>query len=305
MDPVPPASRDPAEAFAQPDRSTGLTLEGCYRHPEVLTGVHCTRCGRAICPDCMHEAPVGYQCPDCVRAARRSGPRRGPLVVGGGGSVTSALLVINIAVFVVQMLGGGAAVLAGSDAFRLFELGALQPLAVARGQYWRLFTAMFLHAGLLHIALNMYGLYLFGGLVERALGRVRFLAVYLVSGFLASVASFTFSDPRSFGVGASGAIFGLLGAWVAFNLRRRGTAFASANLRWAFMLIAINLVLGFSLVTVDNFAHLGGLGAGFVAGGLAEGIGPRRLRPALQVAGFVALVGVGVVVTALRSAALA
>jgi rhomboid protease GluP len=224
----------------------------------------------------------------------------------GSGSITRVLLLVNIGLFVVEVAAGSGGGVTGGPSLRtLFDLGAMQPLAVAQGhQYWRLFTAMFLHAGLLHLALNMYGLYLFGSIIEQAYGEVRFLAIYFAAGLMASVASFVFSDPRSVAVGASGAIFGLLGAWVAFNFRRRGNAFASANLRWALMLIGINLVLGFSIAGIDNFAHLGGLATGAAAGTLAEGIGPRETRGVVQVLGFVLIALLGIGLTLWRVSAL-
>jgi rhomboid protease GluP len=182
-------------------------------------------------------------------------------------------------------------------------MGALYPPAIAEGhQYWRLITPMFLHAGLIHIALNMYALYLFGYLIEEAFGHLRFIAIYFVAGFLASVASFAFGPVVEVGVGASGAIFGLLGAWVAFNYRRRGSAMASANLRGAFFLIAINAVLSVSIQGIDWRAHLGGLVAGVLAGATAEGFGPRGLRPLIQVGGLVTLVAIGVALTTWRIA---
>jgi membrane associated rhomboid family serine protease len=299
---------DPPQDPDQPaERTKGLTLEACYRHPDVLTGVHCTRCGRPICPDCMRPAPVGYQCPDDAgdggRAALR---RRSTITLGGTGSLTRALLIVNIGMFVVELAAGAGGALAGGPSLRsLYDLGAMQPLAIAQGhQYWRLFTAMFLHAGLLHLALNMYGLYLFGSIVEAAFGQVRFLAIYVAAGLMASVASFVFSDPGSVAVGASGAIFGLLGAWVAFNFRRRGSAFAAANLRMAAILIGINLFLGFSIRGIDNYAHIGGLVTGIVAGTLAEGFGSRDVRRVVQIAGFVLVAVVGVVLTMARVSAL-
>src|SRR4029453_17769939 len=273
---------------------------------DVLTGVHCTRCGRPICPDCMRPAPVGYQCPDDAGSQRQTARGRSTLTLGGTGTVTRALLVVNIAMFVLEVAAGVGSAVVGNPSLRtLYNLGAMQPLAVARGhQYWRLFTAMFLHAGLIHLALNMYGLYLFGSIIERIYGQVRFLAIYFASGLMASVASFVFSDSRSVAVGASGAIFGLLGAWVAYNFRRRGDAFASTNLRWALMLIGINLVLGFSFAGIDNFAHLGGLVTGAVAGTLAEGGGPREVRGVVQAVGFDAIAFLGVALTMWRVAAL-
>jgi rhomboid protease GluP len=254
----------------------------------------------------MRPAPVGYQCPDDAGPQRRTNRGRSSLTLGRTGSVTRALLVVNIGMFVVEVAASsGNALAAGPSLRTLFDLGAMQPIAIAQGhQYWRLFTAMFLHAGLLHLALNMYGLYLFGSIIEATYGEVKFLAIYFAAGLMASVASFVWSDPRSVAVGASGAIFGLLGAWVAFNFRRRGNAFASANLRWALMLIGINLVLGFSIAGIDNFAHLGGLATGAVAGTLAEGVGPREVRGIVQVVGFAAIALLGVALTLWRVSAL-
>jgi membrane associated rhomboid family serine protease len=293
-----------------PQRTHGLVFETCYRHPSVSTGVHCTRCGRPICPDCMHPAAVGYQCPECLRDARSAVPRRRVrlrFLIGRPGSITTALLIMNLAMFLIPvLLSGGAVFGASSGRFdqALFDLGAMQPIAIAQGQYWRLITAMFLHANLLHIAFNMYALYLFGYLVEGAFGKARFITIYFVAGFLASVTSYTFSDPRSLGVGASGAIFGLLGAWVAYNYRRRGSAMASAQLRWAGFLIAINLFLGFSVASIDNFAHIGGLIGGAAAGWIAEGFGPRSSRTTVTVAGFAVLIVVGALLVAERTSAI-
>ncbi|HEX9312472.1 MAG TPA: rhomboid family intramembrane serine protease [Actinomycetota bacterium] len=303
---VPP--RDEAGPDGPAERTSGIILETCYRHPRETTGVHCTRCGRPICPECMRPAAVGYQCPECVAEARASFPRRRvqvKFVLGRPGALTTSLLAINLAMFVVEVAVGGARSLAsGPSELKLFNLGAMYPPAIAHGQYWRLFTAMFLHAGLVHIAFNMYALYLFGYLIEEAFGKVRFLLIYLVAGLLASVASYTFSDPHAVAVGASGAIFGLLGAWVAYNYRRRGTPAAAFQLRWALMLIGINLILGFSIAIIDNNAHIGGLIAGIAAGTLADGIGPRSTRALVQVLGFAALIGIGVVMTIARTAAL-
>ncbi len=299
----------PADVDIQ--RTHGLTFETCYRHPATATGVHCTRCGRPICPECMHVAAVGYQCPECLREAAQS-TRRPRIQVrfflGRPGSVTTTLLVANLLLFGVEVLLSRGAALLGTGSAQLdrmlFDMGAMQPLAIADGQYWRLFTAMFLHANLLHIGFNMYALYLFGYLIEGAFGKARFIAIYFVAGFLASVTSYTFSDPRSLGVGASGAIFGLLGAWVAFNYRRRGSALASAQLRGAMFLIAINLVLGFTIASIDNFAHIGGLLSGAVAGWLAEGFGPRATRRAVTIGGLALLVLIGVLVAADRTSTL-
>lgn len=294
-----------------PERTSGLQIETCYRHPRVATGVHCTRCGKPICPECMTAAPVGYQCPDCVRDARRTAPGRRvrvKFILGRPGSITTLLLIVNIAMFLVEtMLGGTNALLDGPTPDKLFQLGAMYPPAIAHAvglpehhQYWRLITAMFLHIGVIHLAFNMYALYLFGYLIENALGWIRFLAVYFVAGFIGSVTSFAFGPINTVGAGASGAIFGLLGAWIAYNYRRRGTALAEANLRWALMLIAINTVIAVGFRSIDWRAHAGGLVAGVVAGWLAEGFGPRQIRPFVQIGGLLALVLIGVALTAWR-----
>jgi membrane associated rhomboid family serine protease len=307
MDQPPPGDPIPGrpDASPGPERSSGLSIEHCYRHPNETTGVHCTRCGRPICPDCMQPAPVGYQCPECVAEARRATPRmRVRFLVGRPGALTTAIIALNVAMFVLEVATGGSRsfVLGGNDQ-KLVDLGAQYPPAIALGhQYWRLITAMFLHAGLLHIALNMYALYLFGYLIEGAFGKARFLAIYFVAGFMASVTSFVFSSPFAPAVGASGAVFGLLGAWVAYNYRRRNYRINRAQLQWAYMLIALNLILGFSLAGIDNFAHVGGLLSGAVAGAFAEGVGPAQLRPVVRWAGLVALVAVGIAMTAFRVA---
>jgi membrane associated rhomboid family serine protease len=273
----------------------------------VVTGVHCTRCGRPICPDCMTPAPVGYQCPECVREARREAPGRRTRVrflIGRPGSITTSLLAVNIAMFVVELFAGGPnALLDGPSPQKLFQLGALFPPAIALGhQYWRLVTAMFLHIGIIHLAFNMYALYLFGYLIEGAFGKGRYLAIYFVSGFLGGVVSFAFGPIISVGAGASGAIFGLLGAWIAYNYRRRGTALAEANLRWALMLIVLNTVIAVGFRSIDWRAHLGGLVAGVAAGWLVEGFGPRWARPYVQYGGLIAVALVGVALTAWRVA---
>jgi membrane associated rhomboid family serine protease len=273
--------------------------ETCYRHSGVETLVHCTRCGRPICPDCMTPAPVGHHCPECVAAGRRSARR--PLRLRRPRSATTALIGLNLAVFVVEVVLGGLQSLEV-----LVRMGAMVPLLVAQGEYWRLFTAMFLHAGPVHLAFNTLALYLFGNVVESALGTARFLAVYVVAGLFASAASFALSPVGAVAVGASGAVFGLLGAWLAFNLRRRSLSLAQSNIQGALLLIGINLALGFTLRGVDNVAHIGGLVAGVAAGFAAEGLGRgARSRLATQLLGFGGLVATAAAITLWRAGELA
>jgi membrane associated rhomboid family serine protease len=252
----------------------------------------------------MTPAPVGYQCPECVAQARREF-RKGPgrRIVTGGITATKVLLAALFAVFALELLVGGAnALFQGPPERTLIRLGAMQPFLIADGQYWRLFSAIFLHAGLLHIGFNAYALWIFGAAMEGALGRTRFLLVFFLTGFLASATSYAFGPLGSVGVGASGAIFGVFGAFIAYNYRRRDLAQAAANLRWAVMLILLNALLTLGIRQIDWRAHLGGLVAGFAAGMVAEGWGDRRTRRLVLVAGTAAMVAIGVVLVGWRTA---
>jgi membrane associated rhomboid family serine protease len=286
-----------------PSPPPSATVEVCYRHPTQQTGVHCTRCGRPICPECMIPAPVGFHCPECVQQARREF-RQGPgHPLRGGVVATKALLAAILVMFVVELVVGGGQNLLGAPSNRdLINLGAMQPILIANGQYWRLFTAMFLHAGLLHLGFNAYALWLLGSMLETNLGRTRMVLIYFVTGFLASAASYAFSPIGTVGVGASGAIFGIFGAFIAYNYRRRHLAIASANLRWAWTLILLNLLLAFGFSSqIDWRAHLGGLVAGLAAGAVAEGWGTAAQRRAVQIAGFVVLVAIGTALVVWRT----
>jgi membrane associated rhomboid family serine protease len=287
---------------ALPAAPTTPTTEYCYRHPHTATGVHCTRCGRPICTECMIPAPVGYQCPECVGQARREF-RRGPVgPLRGGVSVTKVLLVAIAVPFVLEtLMGGPNALFNGPDGNTLIDLGAMQPLLIAHGQYWRLFSAMFLHLGLLHIGFNAYALWLFGRMVESEFGHAKALLIYLVSGFLASVASYAFGDVVMVAVGASGAIFGIFGAFIAYNYRRRHLAMASANLRWAMTLILINAFLAFTFRGIDWRAHVGGLVAGVACGVVAEGWGTAARRRLIAVLGFAGLIALGTALVVWRT----
>lgn len=292
----------PDDALPPPPPTS--TVEVCYRHPNVQTRVHCSRCGRAICPDCMIPAPVGHQCPTCVEEAKqefRGGT--GLRAPARGVTATKALLIAIAVPFVLEIvIGGPGALSQGPSAARLIDMGALQPILIADGEFWRLFSAMFLHAGLLHIGFNAYALWLFGTFVESSYGRTRMLLIYFVAGFLASVTSYVWGPVNSVGVGASGAIFGIFGAFIAFNYRRRHLAMASANLRWATTLLLLNLLLAFGFSSlIDWRAHLGGLVAGFLAGLVAEGVGEGSQRQVVRVVGFAALIAAGIVLVVWRT----
>src|SRR5688572_9624485 len=244
----------------------------------------------------MTPAPVGHHCPACVAEGRKDNKqvrRR----LGRPPSVTTALLIINVGVFAIDAVLGA---LGRPDT--LLEAGAMVPALVATGEWWRLITAMFLHIGILHLAFNSLALYVFGGLIEASFGSTKMLAIYLVTGFAASVTSFAFGNAAVAAAGASGAIFGLLGAWLVYNLRRRSLSLARTNVQSALFLIGINLVFGFTVPGIDNLAHIGGLISGLIAGFVAEGFGKGNARALSQVLGLGAIVLASVALAAWRVA---
>ncbi|MFL5766987.1 MAG: rhomboid family intramembrane serine protease, partial [Actinomycetota bacterium] len=277
-------------------------------HPTEATRVHCTRCGRPICTACMIPAPVGHQCPECVEAAKRefrqspAGRAQSRLRPPSGLSATRAILFILVAAYFVEIyVGGPNSFLTGPNNFDLYNLGAMVPGAVAAGQYWRLLSATLLHAGLLHIGLNAWALWIFGGLVERTFGRGKFLAIYVVSAFLGSVTSYVFGPTCSVAVGASGAIVGLFGAFIAYNLKRRHVASAMGNLRWAATIIIVNAVIGLGFPGVDWRAHVGGLLAGAAVGAGFDVSGPSSSRSAIGIATTAGVVLVGILLVMWRT----
>jgi membrane associated rhomboid family serine protease len=232
----------------------------CVRHPDRATGLSCTRCGRPACPECLREASVGYQCVDCVGEGRR-GVRRGVTIAGAepGGRplVTPTLVALNVAVFAWTVATSGS--VSRNDRAPLFQDWALVPGAVADGEWWRVITGGFLHFGPIHLLFNMMALWVIGRDIEPALGHARFLAVYLVSLLGGSAAVMLFSPPNALVAGASGAVFGLMGA-LAVLLRRLKIPLGQVG-----GLIAVNLAITFLLPGISVAGHLGGLVVGAVA----------------------------------------
>ena len=176
--------------------------------------------------------------------------------------VTMALLGANVIIWLTAAAAGGT-----EDPEVLLDFGAMFRPLIAEGQYWRLFTAMFLHIGIAHVAFNGFGLLIFGRLVERAYGHLRFLTIYILAGLAGSVASYLFNS-IAIAAGASGAIFGVLGALAAFFVAQRELfgSMAQRNLIGLLVLAAINLIYGLATPGIDNWAHMGGFAAGFVLG---------------------------------------
>ncbi|MER6735322.1 rhomboid family intramembrane serine protease [Streptomyces puniciscabiei] len=278
----------------------------CYRHPDRETGVRCTRCERPICPECMVSASVGFQCPECVRggsgtghAATASRPRTiaGGSVTADPRLLTKVLIGVNLAVFLAQIAVG--------DRFtNRFELigQAYTPLlhgvqGIAEGQYYRLLTAMFLHGGYAHILFNMLSLWWIGGPLEAALGRARYLALYVVSGLAGSALTYLLAAPNQPSLGASGAIFGLFGA-TGVLMRR-----LNYDMRPLIALLVINLIITFTWANIAWQAHIGGLVAGVVTG-YAMVHAPRRRRTLIQYGACALVLAVVVVLTLVRTAQL-
>lgn len=180
--------------------------------------------------------------------------------------LTYSIIAINVIVYIFSALFS--ANIIDMDMQTLVEMGALfGPLVVLKGEWWRLFTAMFLHGGMTHILMNMFSLYLIGRGVEIYFERKAYISIYLFSGLLGGLASL-YMHPDSVGIGASGAIFGVFGALAGFFLAHRdkiGTQ-AKAFMKDFGMVLGINLVLGLSIPSIDVSAHIGGLVVGIVGG---------------------------------------
>jgi membrane associated rhomboid family serine protease len=242
----------------------GTATQTCYRHPNRVTGVSCSSCGRPICPDCMTPTPVGMRCPECAKQktkvhnmrAMRSDPR-----------VTVGIIIVCAVAF----LASGSFGLGSAGGGRLLNDFALYGPAIdVNHEYWRLVTGGFLHAGLLHIGFNMYLLWILGQMLEPTLGSGRFAALYATALLWGSFGALLLT-PDAHTVGASGAVFGLMGA-AAVELRSRGINPFQTDIG---MLILFNLGLSFVLSGISIGGHIGGLIGGALAG-MALGYSDRH-----------------------------
>src|SRR3954447_12776396 len=240
----------------------------CYRHPSRETGVSCSSCGRPICPDCMTPTPVGMRCPECSRERTKARTLRSTTTEP---RVTYALIAINVIAFLASGHFG-----VGSSESQVWTKGVLFGPAIHDvHQYWRLITGGFLHANLLHIGFNMYLLYLLGQMLEPTLGSVRFAALYFTSLLAGSFGALLLA-PDSVTVGASGAVFGLMGA-AFIEQRRAGIDPFQSGIGG---LIAINLLLSFFLSGISIGGHIGGLIGGVLASTVFD-LADRNRLPAL------------------------
>lgn len=271
----------------------------CYGHPDRPTKLQCTRCDRYICGQCAIQASVGQHCPECVAEARKSAPRvRTAMAVNA--PVTRAIIALTVAVYVLELFGGNGFV---------NRFTSLAP-AIADGEVYRLITSVFLHLpltegafALMHIAFNMYILSIYGSQVEQLFGSVRFAFLYLATGFFASAASYGLQECSN-GLGASGAVFGIVGILIAYLYNRRSTRVVDPHLQSLGAFVLINLAIGFAVPRIDNVAHIGGLVAGIALG---AGFDRNRLSTpssplALQLVTAAVVLGAGVAMVVQRTA---
>lgn len=276
----------------------------CYRHPDRQSYIVCQRCGRTICPECQTQAPVGVICPECMREQRASAPRTKPAAWTrmrsaadrGAPVVTYSLIGITALVYLLQWVPG----LGVTNALFFSPVFMTEVIP----EPWRALTSVFLHSTSLifHILLNMYTLWIFGRLLEPMLGRIRFLALYLISGLAGSIGVVVFAAPNAQVLGASGAIFGLMGAFVVIQRRLGG------NMTQLYILLAINLAIGFiPSANISWQAHLGGLIGGALVGLIlleTRGRSRRGLQIGLLIGLTVALFAIGVFVARWKIGAL-
>jgi membrane associated rhomboid family serine protease len=275
---------------------TLVAMATCYRHPDRETGLSCTDCGRAICTECMTMTPVGPRCPDHAFARPATAPRQRVRRVlpqaRGVPVVTWGLIAANVLVYLITVAQGGGINDPGGN---VFTKGLLFGPAVADGDWWRLITSAFLHANLIHIALNMLAVYWLGAAVELSLGPVRYLALYLVSG-LSGAAGALLANPVEPTVGASGAIFGILGALLVIEYQQTGRLAGPA-----LTLIAINLLFTFSVANISYGGHLGGLAGGILVAAAFARFGRGHIaygRPGVVgVAGLVAVAALSIAIS--------
>lgn len=251
----------------------------CYRHPDRHTLLRCSRCERPICASCSIDASVGQRCPECIRTEGTQAviPRQRVLSRSAGAPATKTFIGLAVIFYLLTSLGGMQE--------QLYEALAQANVLVAEGQWWRIFTPVFLHApGFTHILFNMWALWVLGPQIERGVGTWPFVGAYLASAAMGGAFLYILGDPNAVAVGASGAIFGLFGVWVNWAIRRRHTVQGRMLLRQIGILLLLNAALPFIIRGIAWEAHLGGLIAGFVIGELWSRASNEMGRVAVTVA---------------------
>lgn len=239
----------------------------CFRHADRETYLRCSRCDRSICTDCMVPAPVGFQCPECVRDGNRV-VRQVRTIAGGRqharqGVATGVLIGLCVVMFGLQKLVGQAftdRMDLQAMAQQISSLPSARHIGVAYGDWYRLVSSMFVHANVVHLGMNMLSLWWIGVPVESRLGRGRYVVTFFVCGIAGSAASYASLPAYGSSLGASGAIFGLLGVLAVLAFRER------LNMQPVITVILLNLVFSFSVPGISWESHVGGLVAGLILG---------------------------------------
>jgi membrane associated rhomboid family serine protease len=286
--------------MASPTETSAPDAVRCYRHPDRETLLSCSNCERPICTSCMTTAAVGVRCPECARGdrgSRASAPTpaarvrvaraRGDLAIA-----TTVLVVVNVLVFLVEMAQG--VTVRGLGDAQVVQDGGLYAAAVADGEWYRMVTAGFLHAGLIHIAFNMWLLWVLGGALERYAGAGRMLVIYFAS-ILWGSAGALLLNPDALTIGASGGVFGLMAALFLLE-RQKGVALLGSSVG---ALLVVNLVITFVLPGISVGGHIGGILGGAAAGFILSDFGKGHLaysRMTLQAWALSAVLLVGAVV---------
>jgi membrane associated rhomboid family serine protease len=269
---------------------------GCWWHPNRPTGLSCARCGRPACPDCLREAAVGFQCTDCVHTGTQQQRQQhrsyqdsgmGARTIAGARPsnsvvVTTTLLAVNVLIFLITVVQAKSLFDNGNS--QLSALGELWTYpTLGGGEWWRIFTSGFLHYGPIHIAANMFSLWMMGRALEQVFGRTRYLALYFISMLGASTSVLLFDAPNRPSAGASGALFGLMGCYAVIVLKLK------LNPSGLLVTLAINAYITFSIPNISILAHVGGLVTGALVA-VAFLYAPARNRVRWQTAGAVILV---------------
>ena len=266
-----------------------MTNKNCYWHPDRYAGVTCQRCERRVCAECMHTASVGFHCPACIapqsinhgrkRISARSFAR------GANASeqslTTRTLIAVNLFAFLVTLFRGGSLSSGGGDVTidfglvgygRVLSAFSIDYVGIAEGEWWRMFTGGFLHAGFIHLAFNMFLLWMLGSQLERLLGPTSYLILYFGS-LLSGALGVMLLAPLALTVGASGAVFGLMGATVVYQLRRGVSPWSNG----IGTLLIINLIFTFARPNISVGGHLGGLLGGLLIGWLIDEMNKKRI----------------------------
>jgi membrane associated rhomboid family serine protease len=266
----------------------------CYRHPNRETGVSCSNCGNPICPDCMTPTPVGMRCPNCARQKTEVHTMRSMAVEP---IATYILIALNIAVYIGVRSNPDIfdqLYVVGTTAYSSNPFSAPELHGVSQGEWYRIITGDFLHRDFLHILFNLLSLYWLGRMIEPALGHARYVGIYLASGLVGSLAVLIMGQGA---YGASGCIYGLLGAAIVMARNRQINLMQSGLIPILAINLLLTISLGFSLA-----GHVGGLIGGLVTTWGVEELAKRRRNSTGAAVGICAAVGVAAIIGSIFAA---